>query len=220
MVLPIARARGNSRTDEKSRALAPRQSDDRELPSAGVRLLSFTLSLSVSYRKNEEVRCAFCVFVFSYPSSFRAHGSSIPIHSFHVISFHSDRVLRPRVRRSWAHIREKTPFAIRALRRGGVVGCGTDANARGSIGLGETLTDGWMDPDPGGDRDCFVRVMRRRRVRDRGDGGRCVVVRSFFLVDAIGSGGLRGGFGFYRRTYETRLTDWTRGFFFGDASRS
>lgn len=156
----------------------------------------------------------------SYPSSFRAHGSSIPIHSFHVISFHSDRVLRPRVRRSWAHIREKTPFAIRALRRGGVVGCGTDANARGSIGLGETLTDGWMDPDPGGDRDCFVRVMRRRRVRDRGDGGRCVVVRSFFLVDAIGSGGLRGGFGFYRRTYETRLTDWTRGFFFGDASRS
>jgi hypothetical protein len=40
--------------------------------------------------------------------------------------------------------------------------------------------DGWMDPDPGGDRDCFVRVMRRRRVRDRGDDGRCVVVRSFF----------------------------------------
>ena len=39
----------------KCRARPSRQSDDRELPSAGVRLLSFALS-SIVDRKNEEVR--------------------------------------------------------------------------------------------------------------------------------------------------------------------
>jgi hypothetical protein len=88
MVLPIARARGNSRTDEKSRALAPRarprQSDDRELPSAGVRLLSFTLSLSVSYRKNEKVRFA-CSCARIHPRFVHTGRRS---RSIHFISFH------------------------------------------------------------------------------------------------------------------------------------
>ena len=156
----------------------PRQSDDRELPSAGVRLLSFTLSLSVSYRKNEEVR--FCVLRVRVLASILVSCTRVvepdPFISFIPTAFFAPGYACPGVRaRTSARTRHFRDAESEGWRRG----CGTDANARGSIGLCETLMDGWMDPDPGGDRDC-VRVMRRRRVRDRGDDGGCVVERSFF----------------------------------------
>ena len=132
----------DGRKESRARTARPTASERRPRASERRRPTSLLHSLSsVSYRKNEEVRFAFCVFLclVSILVSCTTGRRSRSIHFFH-----SDRVLRPRVRRSWTHIRENTPFAIRTLRRGGVVGCGTDANARGSIGLGETLTDGWI----------------------------------------------------------------------------
>jgi hypothetical protein len=76
-----------------------------------------------------------------------------PFISFHFISFRPRSsppgTLAPAFVR--AHPREHVILGTRSP-MSGVVGCGTDANARGSIGLGETLTDGWMDGSRSGRR--------------------------------------------------------------------
>lgn len=156
MVLPIARTRGNSRTDEKSRALAPRarprQSDDRELPSAGVRLLSFTLSLRFRIERTKRYVFAFCVFVFSHPSILVSCARVVEPDPF--ISFiRSDRVLRPRVRlprRSRAHIRENTSFSGRGVR--GVASRVWDRRECTRFDWTLRDPDGWMDGSRSGRR--------------------------------------------------------------------
>lgn len=183
MVLPIARTHAWELYGRMKRVARSHRAPARvRATTASFRAPAsdFSPSLSLFGFVSKERRGTFLRFACS--CSRFVHTGRRRTRSIHFIHscIHSDRVLRPRVRlprRSCAHIRENTSFSGRGVR--GVASRVWDRRECTRFDWTLRDPDGWMDPDPGGDRDC-VRVMRRRRVRDRGDDGGCVVERSFF----------------------------------------
>lgn len=98
-----------------------------------------SISLLGFDRKNEEVRVRVRVRVRIHPR-FVHTGRSRSIHSFVPTASSTPGAPPPRFVR--AHPREHALWDVQS--DGWRRGCGTDTNERGSIGLCETLEDGWI----------------------------------------------------------------------------